>query len=263
MILPRPSLILPERRCLLTRRGLLTGAAATAAYLAMEKPAEAAWTLVGHTGLAAHTDVQTAGITWSSTPNLIIVITGFYPPAGGTLTDSTGSNVWTLVRSDVENSFISLNMYYCYNPTAPNGQTFKCAGTANYGCIHVVGFTGSASSPLDQQNGSGTVKNFQPGSITPTQNGTLVITGFKYYDAGGGSATVTSPFTAGLLDAVPAVSGTNFGGGIAYYVQATAAALNPTWSEGGSPSDYVADIASFKLPAVAGTTNALFLQGGP
>jgi hypothetical protein len=97
-----------------------------------------------------------------------------------------------------------------------------------------MAFSGANASPFDQENGvsSGT----QPGSINPSEDGSLIITA---HCAFGGAATVAG-FTTVSTAFAP---GTNMAGGMAYYIQPTAAAINPTWSETGTLA-----IASF-LPA--------------
>jgi hypothetical protein len=110
-----------------------------------------------------------------------------------------------------------------------------------------VAFSGASGSPLDQFN-----SNFsgQSGSITPTQNNEVVVSGMSSIDSA--TATVDSGFT-GI--AVPNVTAQHIGNGIAYLIQTTATSENVTWSVG----DGKVTIASF----ISGSGSAGFISLGP
>lgn len=97
---------------------------------------------------------------------------------------------------------------------------------------------------FDQQNAgqSGAAQTtFQPGSITPTTNGQLIITASGTC-AGSSTATVS---VVTLGDQINWVSGQHCSGAIGHLVQGTAAAINPTWTWT-NPDFISATIASFQ-----------------
>ena len=92
---------------------------------------------------------------------------------------------------------------------------------------------------LDVQNGNNSGAT-QPGSITPSLNGSLIIAGIADENSGGDS--VNDGFSTPLQ--APLVGGQNYGVASAYLVQTTAAAINPTWTSTGGLTSNV--IAAFK-----------------
>lgn len=146
-----------------------------------------------------------------------------------TVSDSAG-NTWTALteRSVGSGDLIyKERIYYCVNPTTSATHTFTASGVNGYWSAGYVAATGAHATPLDQQAGSGatTGTTLQPGSITPTANGCLLISGCDF--SSGTTGAINSGFTASAVDYVVEV---NVGGGIASLVQATAAAINPQWS---------------------------------
>ncbi len=96
--------------------------------------------------------------------------------------------------------------------------------------------------PFDQQNGVATpttTTSYQPGSITPSENNEVIVTAIT---SGGGvtSYSIDSGFT--ISDQFDLSGGGHFPLGMAYLIQTSAAASNPTWSWSNS-------LASAKLSA--------------
>ena len=127
------------------------------------------------------------------------------------------------------------------NPAVSSSQTFHVDCDTGYPLICVMAFSGAASSPLDQSSNNKVDVDggIQPGSITPSENNCLVVTALISTDE---APSVDSGFAA---DSVALSSNVTYGGGIAYLVQATAAAVNPTWTPVAS-GNAAATIASFK-----------------
>jgi lysophospholipase L1-like esterase len=176
-------------------------------------------------------------------------------------TDSAG-NTWTPLAEQQYGGSAACQLFYCAgaNLKTSGAHTFSVAGTNTYAVINVMAFSGTSSSPFDQQNG--TANNFvagqaNPGSITPTSNGALIITGLT---TAGGTPYTVSP--SGFTVQATGFTGTNEGGALAYMVQNTAAPINPTWSFNANPNDYgmrIAVIASFLpfgLPLTSGTASS-------
>ncbi len=101
--------------------------------------------------------------------------------------------------------------------------------------------------PFDVENGAiqyvGTT--LQPGSVTPSENNELIVTGLGFYPSG--VLSVNSSFT--ISDQVNYVSSAAMGLGAAYLVQGTAGAVNPTWTDSTTATSLAAVIATFKAAA--------------
>ena len=206
--------------------------------LTVEAPA---WELMASTsaGGTANT-VTSSGIDTTGANLIVVAVSWFGIGAVPTLTDSNG-NTWTQ-RTAYGGANDDHVLYYCSNPTVGAGHTFTAAKTSSYPTISVAAFSGAASSsPYSAESGAyaAAVATAQPGSVTPAGDKYLVIT----------SATWSSALTAAVDSGFNIAAQTNFssgnhmGGGIAYLVQDTAAAVNPTWS-GGTTSWSVA-LATF------------------
>jgi hypothetical protein len=110
-----------------------------------------------------------------------------------------------------------------------------------------------SSGVFDQENGAtnpGSVVTIQPGSITPSVNGALVVTGLTFQQQDE-FLNISTPMgmTAHVI-----LSPDNYVGlGLAYWFQPTAGAIDPTWywsrNTNANPS---AVIASFKTSGATG-----------
>lgn len=171
-----------------------------------------------------------------------------------TLTDSK-SNAWTALTEYAPSSS-RVRLYYCAAPTVGSGHTFSVSGgSATYGTVFVLGFSGTAATPFDKESGSGGTggTSRQPGSVTPASNGSVLVSMLS------ASTTTTNPLIDGSYTA-HALSGTgvNQNSGIAYLIQTTATASNPTWSWTGNDHN-AATIAVFS-PAASGSAVPAIMQ---
>lgn len=184
--------------------------------------------------------VNTTGV------DLMIVAIGWFnsgqSTTAPTITDSK-SNTWTALT--VRNTGVNLGtvLYYSRVTSVGSGHTFTLSGQT-YSSICVAGFSGSISSPFDQENGYGTspVTTIQPGSVTPSNDNQLVVSGL----ASGGvgySYSINSSFTIAVQDSGSPSS--SFPCGLAYKIQTSAAAVNPTWTLSNS-TQAAAAIGTFK-----------------
>lgn len=196
-------------------------------------------------GSAAGTTVTTSGIDTTGA-NLIVVAVSYYSLSDPTLTDSKG-NTWTaLTARELNSTAASVKLFYCVPTSVGSGHTFTATQASTFPTVSVSAFSGAAASPFDQQSGSatsGAVTSFQPGSITPSENNCVLVTGIT---TGGTAHTINSSFNATSIGNNAA--GANMGGGIAYKIQTTAGAENPTWSWTTSAGKAAA-MASFKASA--------------
>lgn len=144
----------------------------------------------------------------------------------GTVSDSK-SNTWTALTTRNSDAG-SIRLLYCQNPTVGSGHTFTTTGT--FSSIGAVGFSGSTSSPFDTGRESGAAVNagtsVQPGSITPSVDGALIISVTSFANEGVTSLTINSGFTEAFE--LPTGAGQYYGVALSYLIQTTAAAVNPT-----------------------------------
>lgn len=202
---------------------------------------------------ALNNTVATTGSLDTTGATLLVVVLAYYSGDPPTLTDNKG-NTWTPLTEYTTGFDVANRIYYCANPTVGAGHTFT--GTSvSFGLIFlaVSSFSGvSTTSPFDVQNGNQTtsiVSSISTGSVTPSEDNELVIIGV-------GSSATLGPYTANggftvvqyNVNSYP----TNYGGGLGYLIQTTAAAANPTWTFGGNSAYTVASIATFKEPGGGG-----------
>ncbi len=200
----------------------------------------------GVTG-ATSSSIDTTGATL-----LVMGLAGFQIVANSyTISDSKG-NTWTpLTAKDTGAAHEArTQLFYVANPTVGTGHTFDWA-YAGYGnaTAAVIAFSDCLTvSPFDQQNGFGTnseVSTVQPGSITPTEdNEVVVVMGGFPNDMNSGSGSINGGFT---IAHQREFGGSNCVGGLmAYLIQTTAAAANPTITAPTGTDPMSAVIASFK-----------------
>ena len=183
----------------------------------------------------------------------------------GSISDSKG-NTWTQLTEYT--GFFgtrSVKLFYAYNATVGTGHTFTVSGSAGLSpAISLAYYSGveSASDPLDTGKVSGASNNssttIAPGSLTPTTDGSLIVTGLFKNGSFSSAPTIDASFTREAY-----VSDTNFGhffSAIADLIQTTAAAANPTWTI--SSDIVIATMAVFKAASGGGGGSGLALPQG-
>jgi len=234
MILPRrkllrlaaPALILPHRRAN-AQGGMMPGPGTP--HTAAACPGGSTFALIASTHIAGNSGGTTPAIDTTCANLLITVMTT--SSSGVAPTDSRG-NTWTLLPD-----YGSPNSYICYStPTSVgSGHTFTISN--GFSAMQVTAWSGAASSsPFDVQTG-----NFSPtaGPLTPSQNNSLLITGFS--TSGSGIPSVSGGFTISSYD--QASAGVYFGSASAYLIQTTAVSATATWS---IPTGAGCSMAAFK-----------------
>lgn len=221
---------------------LLTG------FLFLGGPVEAQLTLLGAggsgsgaTGIALVAHTTTAGVSSGPTtsPGInttsatlfvasVAVVTGSSP----VVSDSKG-NTWTALTGQFPSGGSGNQLFYVANPTVGSGHTFTISGSNILGSVQVMAFRGVRTvTPFDVQNGfsdPGTPSTIQPGSVTPSLAGSVVITGLSTYNAAG-FPTINGSYI--ISDQVEASGVTNYSASVAYLIQTAAVATNPTWTLG-------------------------------
>ena len=184
---------------------------------------------VAHTISGSNSNGTTSAGIDTTGATFIVIASPFYESSPApTISDSYG-NTWTKATAYTGTGLNSavLQFFYCYNPTVGAGDTFTSSGAVSYSSLAVLAFSGSTGSgPVDQQSGND--NGFQTGSITPRTNNQLVVTAVSEAVAGDISSSIDPGFT--ITDTLANSSGNYFGIGLAYLIQTTATAENPTWS---------------------------------
>ena len=182
--------------------------------------------------------------------NLIVVAVNWYsaivtsPP----LSDSKG-NIWTPLTKRVSGNF-SQQLYYCVNPIVGANHYFTLTGSAIYGHISVQAWRTANTVPYDTDTFavSAGVTTLATGSITPSANGSLIVSALGLSDNCVAPVTVDSGLT--ITTTRNASAGVTLGGSMAYLVQETAAPVNATWvwTNPSTKLAVFASIVSFKPP---------------
>lgn len=207
----------------------------------------------GGFSLVAHTiaiNGNAASITTSAidTTGATFIVVAFDQLDAETLalvTDNKG-NLWTaLTARDSGGAGPETQLVYCISPTVGAGHTFTVSTVSPFlvGHIAVQAWNGGTGT-FDVQNGGNPAfgTTAQPGSVTPSVNNSLIITSISADNDSALPLTINSGFT--VSDSMKGSGLYLFG--MAYFVQGTAAAINPTWSWAGTGSDIAAAIATFK-----------------
>lgn len=228
--------------------------ASIALLLALASPSQAAITAGAHTSACTNGgNTTTAAINTTGASLLIVLGGGFSAPS---ISDSA-SNSWTALTDYPEagGSQPRVKFYYVVNPTTSATHTVtNTVGGDN--CVAFFAVNGAkTSSPFDVQNGATTAgaTSHQPGSVTPSENNEIVVAGFS-----AGSTAEQPGAIAGYTTIENAVA--NYRIALAYQIQTTATATNPTWAWT-SATQAAANIATFKV-AAATTARPLVIGGG-
>lgn len=197
---------------------------------------------VSQAGSGASAAINTTGA------NLLVAVAASVSSTEGIL--DSKSNFWTQLAVEVLGSFsMTASLFYVVNPIVGVSHTFTPAGSTPALCVQAWK-TAATPFPHDQLSGASTVSSpAQAGSITPIQNGSLVIAALC------GSVSSVLSINSGLTitDQFQINGGVNFSCAMAYLVQSVAAAINPSWTYASSLGTEGALIASF-LPSGGGVT---------
>jgi hypothetical protein len=217
-----------------------------------------AWSLIAHAGsnTPGTSGCSTSAIDTTGADLLVVCASQFSGSTPGAVSDSKG-NTWTGLTAQsgaggTANAYA--RMFYVQGGTVGAGHTFTYSG--GFSSFAVLAFSGSAASPFDVENGAVDPLfhgGFSPGSVTPSQNGSLIVTGTGPVDGG-----TTPYFVTGAPFTVTDYVGFGFsspdgqeGVGGAYMFQTTAATVTPTWNWTTGALKSAAVIAVFK-PAAGG-----------
>lgn len=209
------------------------------------------WALISNVAAGSTTgdNVTTAAMDTTGA-NFLVLSLSYLTAQSVTISDSKG-NTWT-PRTAANGNLSSSRLYYVEAPTVGTGHTFTATSTGGVPSIAVAAFSGgAASASYDVENGAGSsvgATSLQVGNVTPTTDNQVLITGLALEGAWSFTPTIDLSFT--ITNNVDLVGGQHFGVNLAYLIETTAAAKNPTWSWGSSVA-VAACIATFKVASVA------------
>jgi len=208
----------------------------------------AAWSVVDHTCASVSdggdgSTPLTSGSINTTGASLLIAYSGVYIGTSNPAFSDSKSNTWTGLTNiaDSQNS----RLWYAYNATVGSGHTFTISGDSDLfnQAFCVIALSGAlTSNPFDIQNtnSNSLQSTIAPGSITPSQDNEIIVTGFA------SGAQNTTPAIGSSFTLADSTIGSGHGViGIAYLTQMSSSAVNPTWT-GEPANNNQASIASFK-----------------
>lgn len=195
--------------------------------------------------------VTTGGINASGATILVGAVIGLNsPPSLGVTTSNSNAISYLTLQSHA--SGLALRLFFTASGSYTNGMTVSVANSAwSFLSVAVLALSGVASTPLDQQNGTTTGTDgtsLQPGSITPGEDNEIIVAAVTTSSTET-AFSINGGFT--IADQFDLSGGNHFSLGLAYLIQTTAAAANPTWSWTGTQSACTSQ-GSFKATAVSG-----------
>lgn len=213
-------------------------------------------TLIATTTGNGASNFATTGTVDTTGATLIVISVSWWGGGGPTVSFSDSkSNTWTPLTLQASGGANNMRQQfaYCFNPTVGTGHTFTVNGVSTYPAMVVHAFSGTAGYSYQTRSGAGsgsTASPFATGSVTPVGPGAVVLTGYVVNNSllPTGLTVSTSGFTVTKRDGV---SGTNFPGAAAYYLQPSVAAVNPTWAWSSGSFETAVSTAVFSGPAVA------------
>lgn len=199
----------------------------------------------------------TAGINTTGA-NLLVATVADANTLDSTVSDSNGNTWVKLTNRQIIQRCV---LFYCINPGAVGaGHTFTLVGTATFGSLYVQAWSGvDIAAGFDKENGASAAgaASIATGSVTPANNDSLLVAGLNSDTTN--TISINGGFT--ISDQLTTNGGVAVGGAMAYLVQTTAAAANPTWSWTGANNPNAA-IAVFKAGAGGGGGARARLVGG-
>lgn len=185
--------------------------------------------------LVANTSRATAGTSASidtTGANILIAAVSWTTAtlSGPVITDSK-SNVWSPLCRSIGQSSAALAIWVAYNPTVGSGHTFTITGSTSSAAF--AAFSGASTEfvyEAEKESSTGGATSLAAGSLTPSAANCLVITALS--NRVNTTYSVDSGFT--ITNQIAFNSGARVGVALAYLIQTSAAAANPSWSWTGS-----------------------------
>lgn len=197
-------------------------------------------TIAGSVGGGA---VSTSGIDTTGATLIVIAVSDYQANGPSPPSDSNG-NTWAALGYHPAGSVAAVELFACASPSVGAGHTFTAGGASHFPTVAVAAFSGG-SGVLDINDGavvaSGTT--IQPGNATPAHDNELLITAVSGWTASE-VYSVDSGFT--ITDQLAYIPSNRISLAMAYLIQTTATAENPTWTSTGSSQDRAAAMGSWQ-----------------
>ena len=207
--------------------------------------------LINHTGACG---ASTAGPIDTTGATLLVAVGHQWETPGiCTITDNKGNTWYPLTRYGTSGSCGFGQIHYAYGPSLSVGTNHIFYVTAQqYQSLEVLAFSGigaPAVDPFDSENGNNgeAAYTVQPGSVTPTAIGDLIISTVHDGWSTGTAYTINNGFIIGHSS----YNGGDMSGAIAYKVAEAVEGHNPTWTHTQSCTKS-SEIAVFKAAAAGG-----------
>lgn len=205
------------------------------------------FSLVASVAAAGTSGGVTSGNIDTTGANLLVACVAYYQNLGS-FSDNK-SNTWTAGNVNGFGGDIISQLFYCSPSSVGSGHNFSYSGGGTYPCLHVYAFSGAHASPFVEQQGnnsaSATSISAGSSSITPPQDGCLLVTGMCNGQTGGLTYGVDSGYNLHATQQQYS-SGVHVGEAAAYLIQGTAAAVNPTWDSGATSTKWGTSHFCFK-----------------
>lgn len=168
------------------------------------------------------------------------------------ISDSEG-NVWLLVDFETSIASQTLLVWVCINPTVSATHTVTVShGSGNNAIgLAVMAFSGSTAKPVQTVDSESSGTSAQPGSLTPPADNCLIVNAAALYIATGISISEGTAISKNFT------GGANLAIAMAYSIQTTATASNPTWSWTSSGESALRQIVLMEGAAAGGALNPL------
>jgi hypothetical protein len=201
-----------------------------------------AYAVITNAAAAGSGSAATTGAIDTTGANLIVIAgTSYDVPI--TAADSKG-NTWSVLTE--YDSDVRVRLFYCLDPIVGSGHTFTINSASGFPSVAVIALSGAAAaSVFDQINGSATA---QAGSVTPSEDNEILIAAVSFTTSN--TVSIDGSFT--ITNQSDYAGGGAIGIGLAYKIQTSAGAENPTWTPSGTFGDRASTIASFKAAAGGG-----------
>ena len=186
---------------------------------------------------------------------IVVSVADYGASTKGTLTDSQ-SNSWIELTEYTPGGLTARNrLFYVISPSTNASHTFTISGASTFAGLSVQAWNSVTGTPTyEEETGASqsTGATINTGSVTPAVNNALIVTGVGF---NGALPTMSIDDAFIVTTQTPAVTSTSFGTGMAYKVQDTLSAENPTWTRSAETSlDTAVGIAVFQPTSVGGGT---------
>jgi hypothetical protein len=202
--------------------------------------------------------VTTGSIDTTSATGIVIAVADFVSNAH-TLSDSEGNTYDGSLTAYDDTGLGQIKLYFHKNPTTDAAHTFTVSSPGGncFPAIVVVAFSGTDTATFydGTQNGLGSASTSttrQPGSITPSEDDCVVVSALVMAEPI--TATISGGGFSAVDDQEIFTGGQSLGVALAFAIQTTATATNPTWAWDGTLKTTCAAIAAFRAAASGGST---------